>query len=68
MKKIYERPVITGLELSEREDFLAASLEKGIYDPRNAMGKEGSLEEEKVETGIPSKFTSLWGDEEEEED
>lgn len=67
MKKIYERPVITGLELSEREDFLAASLEKGIYVPGNAMGKEGSLEEEE-ETGIPTAFTSLWGDEEEKED
>lgn len=66
MKMIYQRPVITGLELSEREAFLANSLEKGIYNPGNAMGKEGSFEEE-VETGIPDQFTSIWGDEAEED-
>ena len=64
MKMTYVKPAITGMEICERECFLAGTLEHGIYDPGNAMGKEGSIEEE---TGIPDKFSNIWGDEEDED-
>ncbi len=65
MKRVYVKPFVEDLRVDFTISLLESSGEIGAGD---AEGKKGDFEEEKVETGIPTAFTSLWGDEEEKED
>ncbi|MBQ6202841.1 MAG: hypothetical protein IJK46_01960 [Prevotella sp.] len=67
MKMTYIKPMTLGMELSEKETFLASSnKEQGILPPGSTMSKETNIEEEeKVETAIPTAFTNIWGEDEE---
>ena len=64
MKSMYEKPVVKVTTVIT-EPFLAETLEHGVIGEGDDMAKESSFEE--VETGIPDQFTSIWGDEAEED-
>ena len=62
MKKEYIKPFV-GMVMLASERLLGEN--SGVAD--DPWAKENSFEEEKVETGIPDSYTSIWGDEEEKE-
>lgn len=63
MKKEYIKPSV-GIVLLKSD--LMVLENSGVAD--DPMAKQQEVEVEEVETGIPTSFTSLWGDEEEKED
>jgi len=62
MKKEYIKPSV-GIVLLKSD--LMVLENSGVAD--DPMAKENKFEEEKVETGIPDQYTSIWGDEAEED-
>jgi hypothetical protein len=66
MKKNYIKPSV-GIVLL-KSDLMVLENSGVAYDPMAKQQEVEVEEEEKVETGIPTSFTSLWGDEEEKED
>ncbi len=62
MKKEYIKPSV-GIVLLKSD--LMVLENSGVAD--DPMAKETTFEEEKVETGIPDQYTSIWGDEAEED-
>lgn len=65
MKRVYVKPSIEGQRIDTNYGILTGA--SGEIDPGDAMAKNQDFEEEKEETGIPTGFTNIWGDEEEEE-
>ena len=63
MKKEYIKPSV-GIVLLKSD--LMVLENSGVAD--DPMAKKQDFEEEKEETGIPTGFTNIWGDEEEKED
>lgn len=61
MKSMYEKPYINVTTVYS-EPILASTLEHGVIGEGDDMAKKGEFEEE--ETGIPDKFSNIWGDEE----
>ncbi len=58
---MYEKPVVKVTTVIT-EPFLAETLEHGVIGEGDDMAKKGEFEEEG--TGIPNKFSNIWGDEE----
>lgn len=63
MKVLYIAPITKVTFVSS---ILMLTDSKGWNPPAESLGKESDFEEE--ETGIPTAFTNIWGDEEEKED
>ena len=61
MKSMYEKPVVEVTTVLA-EPFMAPS-EQGVIS--EDMAKKGQFEEEKVETGVPTAFTNIWSEEDE---
>ena len=64
MKREYIKPFVEGLRIDANISLLESSGEIGAD---LAEGKKGEFEEENEETGIPTAFTSIWADEEDED-
>lgn len=65
MKSMYEKPYIN-VTTVYTEPILASTLEHGVIGEGDDMAKNTDIVEEE-ETGIPTKFTNIWGDEEDED-
>lgn len=63
MKKIYIAPIT---HVVFANPVLMNTDSDGWRDPKDSCGKETTFEEEN-ETGIPDQYTSIWGDEAEED-
>ena len=61
MKSMYEKPYIN-VTTVYTEPILASTLEHGVIGQGDDMAKNTDIVEE--ETGIPSNFSNIWGDEE----
>ena len=64
MKRVYVKPSIEDLRIDATISLLESS---GEITTEFAEGKENQQFEEE-ETGIPTAFANIWGDEEEKED
>ena len=62
MKSMYEKPVIEVTTVYTQPLLVDSELEHGVID--DDMAKKGDIEE--IETGIPSSYSNIWGDEEDE--
>lgn len=62
MKSMYEKPYIN-VTTVYTEPILASTLEQGVIGEGDDMAKEGEFEEE--ETGIPTAFSNIWEEEDE---
>lgn len=62
MKSMYEKPYIK-VTTVYTEPILASTLEHGVIE--TDLAKKTDIVEE--ETGIPNKFSNIWGDEEDED-
>lgn len=62
MKKEYIKPVVFSVTLLSGRILGENS---GVADKPMAKTADAEIEEEKVETGIPTAFTSIWGEDEE---
>ena len=62
---MYEKPYIN-VTTVYTEPILASTLEHGVIGEGDDMAKESQFEEEN-ETGIPTTFTNVWGEEEKED-
>lgn len=60
MKKIYIKPSTNLVAIASERKILENS---GVASKPMAKEQEVEVEEEKVETGIPTAFTNIWGDE-----
>lgn len=60
MKKIYIKPSTNLVAIASERKILENS---GVASNPMAKEQEVEVEEEKVETGIPTAFTNIWGDE-----
>jgi hypothetical protein len=63
MKKEYIKP--SAYVLTFASDFMEGEIQDNSGVGYNPFAKETSFEEE--ETGIPTKFSNIWGDEEDED-
>ena len=63
MKKSYLKPSITEFEVLEKYNLLDPSV--GDIPTGEILGKETDVVED--ETGVPSNFSNIWGDEEDED-
>ncbi len=61
MKKIYIKPSINLVSIASERKILESS---GVANKPMAKQQEVEIEEE---TGIPSNFSNIWGDEEDED-
>lgn len=64
MKNIYKKPVIEYTAVTEAYGLLLG--DSGEVDTEYMESKKSDFEEEN-ETGIPDQYTSIWGDEAEED-
>ena len=64
MKNIYKKPVIEYTAVTEAYGLLLG--DSGEVDTEYMESKKSDFEEEN-ETGIPDHYTSIWGDEAEED-
>lgn len=63
MKRVYVKPFVEDLRIDATISLLESS---GEIEAGLAEAKKGDIvEEEKVETGIPTAFTNIWGEDEE---
>ena len=60
MKRIYVKPFIEDIELTEKRVFLAGASEPAILDPGNTMGKENNMWEESSDPIFESNKKNLW--------
>ena len=66
MKKIYVKPSMVGLKFESNYGLMEGK--SGEASGTDAWAKKQVFEEEKEDSGIPTSFTNIWGDEEEKED